>query len=106
MCDHIKKFYISTVKTPILYCEFSSENFTSFKKFNNITQRIDFEQSVSDHGDTCHFDIFNLTDKEGEKFTNFQVNPTNVKICDFDATNFSEEEMSDFLADARSKFNN
>ena len=103
ICKHIEKYYLSTVKTPILYCVFELDELNAFD--TNTETPFSLSSSISETGDTCHIDIYNMTNKDGEKFTKKIVCIPNLQICDNDI-HLEENMILDFLANARTAFPN
>ena len=74
VCEHLIQYYRSVDEPPFVIWKFTR---------NSLFNGCEFQQSVSDSGDNCHFDIVNLSNSRAKRIFNQYNNPTeHQQICD------------------------
>ena len=89
ICEHIRTFYSIVAGDPIVYWPFES---------SILGEKARLVSRISTAGDICHYDIENISHKEGRDiFRNYASN-ANLYICNNDNEDkFSIEKFKDFI---------
>jgi hypothetical protein len=92
ICEHIQKFYNTTVGNPIIYVLLEYDDLKKFKGFDNI----EINQSESDKGDLCHYDITGALDSNCEKFSKHHFRSPNIYMCcDGNVINLDKQQFEE-----------
>jgi len=74
VCEHLKQYYNSVDEPPHILWEFEADI---------IPSKCEFKQEDSPTGDNCHYNIYNLKDKEAKRILNDHFQSTyDAQICD------------------------
>ncbi len=92
-----------------MYCVFESEDVLNFLLSQDSTfNKTDiFKISPSDKGDKCHIDIKGIDNKLSRKLSKHLLTKDKLKLCDsdFDFQSSDDEEIANFLCEARNAMN-